>query len=644
MIVLNLPSYGEKLSPNQTLNLDQLILDARQVTQHAQKNILNVTINNNLEWNLPSYLGSPYVSQYYLFLHYIQNHAHNFLNEAQFKSELLFTQIKESGAWMAIADPYLIELAPNESGELGTTIINYWALKVMGESIHDEPLRKARNFILMKGGLNKAPTFVKIFLALFKNYPWSKLPKIPLLILNETSPINMNHFGQWISPHMIAIAYLQNLHVYKKNSNPLFDLSELNINSLEEENDEPQVPTESMGKDVDKFEKLINKILNSQQPYGSWGGYTSATMLSLMALDHYQMQTQGKNEFNNLIDHSFSQGMSFLWERNFNHPLSLYKGHVCDGRNWDSALLTQALLASHYPKESLIAAGHFLIKTQHPTGGFSFGYDFEYAPDNDDTAETILALKDLIHFKPNINKSIEWLLSMQNNNGGWGGFAKNQQDHFILELFTKNFTDSADLFDEATADVTGHVLEALSYFNYNRENSKPIRKAIKFLKKTQNKKIYAWEGRWGINYIYGTSAALVGLLKVGEPKDSDYIKKSLDWIRSIQYQNQENLGGFGESTLSYTDIRYAGKGVSTPSQTAWALLPLIESGETTSSTVKRGIDYLIRNFHSNGMKWYDESPVGTGHPKIVYMQYPSYSYAFPLITLGRFLNALSINP
>ncbi|MEI8348507.1 MAG: prenyltransferase/squalene oxidase repeat-containing protein, partial [Pseudomonadota bacterium] len=261
-------------------------------------------------------------------------------------------------------------------------------------------------------------------------------------------------------------------------------------------------------------------------------------------------------------------------------------------------------------------------------------------PDStDDTAELVIALAktDRVRYAKNLRRATDWIIQMQNADGGWGAFDRNNNGSALLEHFVREFQDSADLFDDSSADVTGHVLEALADSGLLSSSSEEeiqdsIDSAVEYLKDTQDPKTFAWKGRWGVNFIYGTSAAIVGLLKVGESPASPYIKKSLDWLESLQNPD----GGFGETTASYNVASRAGRGLSTPSQTAWVLQALLEGGRGQSLATQKAVQYLIESFQRDG-RWIDHSVVGTGHPSVVYLEYPSYPYAFPLMALGKYL-------
>ncbi|MDA8428207.1 MAG: squalene--hopene cyclase, partial [Geobacteraceae bacterium] len=124
---------------------------------------------------------------------------------------------------------------------------------------------------------------------------------------------------------------------------------------------------------------------------------------------------------------------------------------------------------------------------------------------------------------------------------------------------------------------------------------------------------------------------LGGLAAIGEDLNQPYIRKAVNWLKSRQNMD----GGWGETCESYHDPSLAGIGESTPSQTGWALLSLMSAGEANSSTVARGIQYLIANQKSDGT-WDEEQYTGTGFPKFFMIKYHIYRNCFPLTALGTY--------
>lgn len=196
------------------------------------------------------------------------------------------------------------------------------------------------------------------------------------------------------------------------------------------------------------------------------------------------------------------------------------------------------------------------------------------------------------------------------------------------------------IFDDSSEDVTGHVLEAFGKSGALRDPdtefakrvASSVARARKYLTKKQHE-AGPWWGRWGVNFVYGTGAVVTGLRAVSDGAQDPLIPRALEWLESVQNKD----GGFGETTASYVHEPYMGKGRSTPSQTAWALLALVEGGRARSDAARRAVSYLLESFDQEKGKWTDHSVVGTGHPAIVYLEYPSYPIAFPLMALGAYL-------
>lgn len=567
--------------------------------QLAQKNILEQQIDGTY-WNLPASLGSHYISQYALGLRWFKNRKSQF-DPRLLKALLLKTQLPD-GSWYATRD------SNRKSGDLSATLFHYWFLKSQQISPEESVLKSARKFIISQGGIEKTPLMTKFFLALFNLYPWDRLPQIPLITFENWMPINAQHFAQWVTPHLLPLAYLRSRRSFRNLGE---SLEELYLTAPENNS--------TVSPSIHAF-SLIEKLKTTQQPHGSWGAYTVSTLLTLMALEEHLQYSPDEWR---ALKPKIEKGFEFIESLYFENPKGAYLGVLDDGRYWDTILLTVALNQSGYSKRGLAPTVDYLKKIQTSSGGFPFGEDFEYTPDTDDTAEAILAMQGLDDLKAPITSAVRFLLNRQNRDGGWGAFAKDNLPHPFLEKLAKPFSDSADLFDESCPDITGHVLEALISAGIPAHHPS-IRRAVDYLKRTQHPDGF-WEGRWGVNTLYGTSAAIIGLKKANE--DSS-LSIALDWLKKRQNPD----GGFGESTLSYSEPQWRGKGASTPTQTAWVLLALCTMGDP-SRVSQKATEYLLSKIESEG-RWIDKSSVGTGHPGLIYMDYPSYPYAFPLMALA----------
>src|SRR5205085_5406196 len=149
------------------------------------------------------------------------------------------------------------------------------------------------------------------------------------------------------------------------------------------------------------------------------------------------------------------------------------------------------------------------------------------------------------------------------------------------------FADHNAMLDPATVDITGRVLEMLATYGRTLDD-KAVRRALKFVRSKQEQD-GSWFGRWGVNYIYGTTLVLRGLEAIGIDNHEPYVQQAAEWLRMVQNPD----GGWGETCESYDDATKRGVGQSTPSQTAWAIMGLLAASDTRSDSVARGIAYLL---------------------------------------------------
>ena len=112
------------------------------------------------------------------------------------------------------------------------------------------------------------------------------------------------------------------------------------------------------------------------------------------------------------------------------------------------------------------------------------------------------------------------------------------------------------------------------------------------------------------------------------------MRKAAAWLIAIQNAD----GGWGEDGTSYKlDYRGYEPAPSTASQTAWALLGLMATGDVDDPAVERGIEYLQRNQGSDGF-WEEARYTATGFPRVFYLRYHGYPKFFPLWALARYRN------
>jgi squalene-hopene/tetraprenyl-beta-curcumene cyclase len=250
----------------------------------------------------------------------------------------------------------------------------------------------------------------------------------------------------------------------------------------------------------------------------------------------------------------------------------------------------------------------------------------------DDTAFVLMALgrvddPDSDRLRNSMRRGLAWLVSMQNADGGWGAFDHENDLQFLNHI---PFADHNAMLDPSTADVTARTVECLGQMGWSA-NHPVIQRARAFIRHEQTPD-GSWFGRWGVNYVYGTSGVLRALETIGLSKQPD-CQRAADWLRSVQNAD----GGFGESVLSYYDPALKGKGKSTASQTAWGLIGLLATSGPDDPSVERAVAWLLEQQNPDGT-WDEAEFTGTGFPCVFYLKYHLYRNSFPLYALARYDN------
>jgi squalene-hopene/tetraprenyl-beta-curcumene cyclase len=326
---------------------------------------------------------------------------------------------------------------------------------------------------------------------------------------------------------------------------------------------------------------------------------------------------------------------------------------ACQSPIWDTALAVIALAdAGASPDDpALAASARWLMDRECRTSGDwairrpdlePGGWSFEFAnvnyPDVDDTAEVVLALRkvtpdDPARLEAAVTRAVRWTEGMVSEQGAWGAFDADNVREVLYEL---PFCDFGAVIDPPSADVTAHVVEMLA--EEPTANRAKIDGGVAWLRSEQEAD-GSWFGRWGVNYVYGTGAALPGLIAAGVARNDPSIRRAVGFLE--RHQNED--GGWGEDIRSYDDPAWRGRGTSTASQTAWAIMALVAAGEARSEACVAGVEFLCRTQLEDG-GWEEPYFTGTGFPGDFYLNYHLYRLVFPISALGRYVRALDSEP
>ena len=561
-------------------------------------------------------------------------------------------------ARLAILDRQLpdggFNIYPDGPADISASVKAYTALKLAGMAVDSDPMVRLRDCILRLGGIQAANSYVKINLSLFGLYPRAYVPTIPPELVLVPGNI-LYEMSSWTRAIIVPLSIVQAVGGTRPVP-PGFHLNE--------------IADRGKSFSLPKRDKMslifhqIDRALKIWQRRGSrevqrsavraaekWmldhtrysdglGAIYPSMMYLIMALeslgypdDHPDLR-EAIRQFDNLITES-DDGLYF---------------QPCFSPVWDTAYAMFALGEMGTPPapEKLQLAADWLVKREvrhrgdwsikRPDlmpSGWAFEFSNDHYPDIDDTAMVLLAL---MHAKGSDAaaqdrceaRALHWLVHMQSRDGGWAAF---DVDNNWAILNKVPFADHNAMLDPTCPDITGRVIEALCRRKYPHAND-AIRQGVQYLLHTQEKD-GGWYGRWGVNYIYGTSLALRGLRVSGEHGASEAIRKAARWIAAVQNPD----GGWGESCASYVTDTYV-TAPSTPSQTAWGILGLLASGDRSSSTLERAVAYLLDTQRADG-EWDESLATGTGFPNVFYLRYTLYRNYFPLLALTQAQRALA---
>jgi squalene-hopene/tetraprenyl-beta-curcumene cyclase len=554
--------------------------------------------------------------------------------------------------------------------DLSTTVEAYVALRLAGDPAEASHMARAAGWITERGGIEATRVFTRIWLALFGEWPWDNLPVMPpeLIYLPRWFPLNVYDWACWARQTIVPLTVVCSLRPVR----PLpFSLAELHVPAGRARQPAGQGDAWSTvfrGLDVAlhryerhvgplrpaagmrtaAFRRCADWIIARQERDGCWGGIQPPWVYSLIALHLLGYE----------LEHPvIRRGLAGLdrftiWEDGPDGKVRRLE--ACQSPVWDTGLAVIALADAGLPADhpALQSAASWLLaeeirgpgdwQVRRPRlapAGWAFEFDNDGYPDIDDTAEVLLALRrvarpageagDASQAGGAAARALSWLEGMQSRDGGWGAFDADNTRRLVTRL---PFCDFGEVIDPPSADVTAHTVEALCAAGLG--GTRVVRRGVAWLLRSQEPD-GSWFGRWGANYVYGTGAAVPALIAAGVLPGKPQIRRAVDWL--ITHQNSD--GGWGEDLRSYSDRRWAGRGESTASQTAWAMLALIAAGgEAALRSAERGALWLAHSQRPDG-SWDEPQYTGTGFPGDFYINYHLYRLVFPVSALGRYVGA-----
>jgi squalene-hopene/tetraprenyl-beta-curcumene cyclase len=538
--------------------------------------------------------------------------------------------------------------------ELNATVKAYLALKLAGDPLGAAHMARARERALALGGVDRTNSFTRFYLALVGAIGWDRVPAIPpeLVLLPTWCPFSIYRMSSWTRAIVVPLTILYALKP-RFDIGPAASVSELFGGPIVET---PPAPPTALQRLFLSFDTIARRY--ARLPFQP-GRRRSLDAAERWLLEHVERSDGLAAIYPAIMNAAFA--LIALGRPHDDPALAsqiaalesleiedqdTIRVQPCVSPVWDTAIAMSALADAGLPPDhpALLASANWLLdreirlagdwQVNNPSlapGGWAFEFRNDFYPDVDDTAFVLLALQrvsppDGARVRAAVDRGIGWLLGMQNDDGGWGAFDRNNDTKLLTQV---PFADHNAMLDPSTVDVTARVVEALA--SCGRAEHPAVARAVAYIARQQEPS-GAFYGRWGVNYIYGTSGVLRAADALGIP-DHRMCRRAADWLEGIQNGD----GGFGEACASYDEAGLAGRGPSTPSQTAWALIGLLAAGRRNEA-VARAADYLLERAGEDGT-WEETATTGTGFPCVFYLKYHLYRHSFPLMALARWQNA-----
>jgi squalene-hopene/tetraprenyl-beta-curcumene cyclase len=554
--------------------------------------------------------------------------------------------------------------------DMSASVKAYFALKMIGDDVDAPHMVRARDAIRSRGGAIHSNVFTRFTLAMYGVLSWRAVPVIPveLMLLPLWFPIHINKISYWARTTLVPLLVLATLKPRARNPKGV-GIDELFLQDPRSIGMTAKAPHQSWGwfllfrgldsvlrvveplfpkklrqRAIDAALAFVEERLNGEDGMGAIYPPMANIVMMYDALgkpaDYPPLATTRRGLDKLLVireEEAYCQPcVSPIWDTTLTcHALTEAGGEAAMAQ-------VERGLDWLVPKQVLDLKGDWAVKAPDVRpGGWAFQYNNAHYPDLDDTAVVVMSLDRMRRlngtgqYDAAIARGREWIEGLQSRDGGWAAFDVDNLEYYLNNI---PFSDHGALLDPPTEDVTARCLSMLGQLGESAETSKAIAAGIDYLRKTQHTE-GSWWGRWGMNYIYGTWSVLCALNAVGVSHQDPMIRRSVEWLASVQNQD----GGWGEDAVSYRlDYKGMEPAPSTASQTAWALLALMAAGEVEHPAVTRGVQYLMATQSKKGV-WDEERYTATGFPRVFYLRYHGYSKFFPLWALARFRNLRNTN-
>ena len=272
-----------------------------------------------------------------------------------------------------------------------------------------------------------------------------------------------------------------------------------------------------------------------------------------------------------------------------------------------------------------------------PRGGWCFAGEWHGWPVTDCTAEAVTGL---IAAGPGevdekrLGEAIGFMLRGQNRDGGFGSYEAKRSGISLewlnpAEMFGESMTEHS--YVECTASCLAALAACKRRYPQVVDGTaiESMSRANAWLRRTQAHD-GSWRGVWGVQFIYGVMFGIRGLLAGGASPRDPALRLAGHWL----LDRQRSDGGWGEHHSGCLSGAYVAHEQSQVIQTAWALIALLEAGDSHWTAISRGVRFLLDAQDEEG-GWPKQDMAGVFF-RTALLDYELYRQYFPLHALGLY--------
>ncbi|MYA67807.1 MAG: FAD-dependent oxidoreductase [Gammaproteobacteria bacterium] len=322
--------------------------------------------------------------------------------------------------------------------------------------------------------------------------------------------------------------------------------------------------------------------------------------------------------------------------------------------SWDTGFALQALAAApgiDGAQDALKKGADFLRGQQvpesfdgyreafrnDPKGGWCFAGKWHGWPVTDCTAEAVLGIIAADSGPVDeaaLDDAVRFMLSGQNRDGGFGSYEARRTRTSLkwlnpAEMFGESMTESS--YVECTASCLAALAACKRRYPgvVNETALNAMSRADAWLRRSQAVD-GSWRGVWGVQFIYGVMFGIRGLIAGGARPEDPALRLACRWL----LDRQRSDGGWGEHHGGCLTGAYVAHEEGQIIQTAWALIALLEAGESNWAAISRGAQFLLDAQEKDG-GWPKQDMAGVFF-RTALLDYELYRQYFPLHAIGLY--------